>query len=186
MPGTLVDLKCLAPVRSAGYLQIPVRGQPAKSETCMSAKSRTPKPLSLLPLLVSFLILLPACTPSTPPPPTSTRPPTRTPIRPTLNPNRPKLAFSPTELPEAVVGQPYEVTIAVANNETPIFRIAVDDGELPPGLALTYEERAPTATIMGTPTDAGEFGFELVARCLGTYVNGQEGYQSYTLLVKQE
>jgi hypothetical protein len=132
----------------------------------MDTRNRILKSLSLLPLLASLLLLLPACTPSTPPPstplPTSTRAPTTTPFRPTPNPNRPKLAFSPLELPEAVVGQSYEVTIAVANNETPIFRIAVDDGELPSGLALNYEERAITATITGTPHEAGEFEFRLV------------------------
>ena len=102
------------------------------------------------------------------------------------NPNRPKLAFSPTELPEAVVGQPYEVTIAVDNNETPVGLITVDDEDLPPGLALAYEDRATTATIAGTPIEAGEFEFRLRAWCLGTYVNGQEGYQTYTLLVKHK
>ena len=156
----------------------------------MNARHGIPRPLSLLPLLASLLLLLPACNPSTPPPstplPTSTQAPTTTPIRPMPNPNRPKLAFSPTELPEAVVGQPYEVTIAVDNNETPVGKIAVDDGNLPPGLALHYQERATTVTITGTPTEAGEFAFSLRAWCLGTYVNGQEGYQSYTLWVKNE
>lgn len=64
--------------------------------------------------------------------------------------------------------------------------IAIDDGDLPPGLALNYNDRSTTVTITGTPTEAGEFEFKLGAWCLGTYVNGQEGYQAYTLLVKKE
>jgi len=151
----------------------------------MRTKHRTPRALPLLPLLASLLILLPACAPSTPLPSTPTR--NRTPIPwPTLDPNRPDVAFSPTELPEAVLGQPYEVTLTVTRNETPVGNIAVDDGELPPGLALTYEDRATSATIAGTPTEAGEFEFRLGAWCLGTSVSGQEGYQTYTLRVKQE
>ena len=153
----------------------------------MSTRYRRSRPLLLLPLLASILLLLPACTPSTPPPPTSTRAPTTTPIPwPTLDPNRPNLAFSPLELPEAILDQSYEVTITVANDLTPVFVIRVDNGELPPGLALNYEGRGTTATITGTPTKAGEFEFELVARCKGTSINGQEGYQTYMLLVKHE
>jgi hypothetical protein len=94
--------------------------------------------------------------------------------------------FSPLALPEAVLGQPYEVTVAVAGNKTPVFRIAVDDGKLAPGLALHYERNASTATIAGIPKEAGEFEFGVGAACKGTSISGQTGEQRYTLLVKQE
>jgi hypothetical protein len=99
---------------------------------------------------------------------------------------RPPLVFSPLELPDAYLGQQYEVTIAVSGNETPVFSISVDDAELPPGLTLQYEELDTTARIEGIPEKAGEFEFAVSAACLGTSVMGQARIQHYTLLVKQE
>jgi hypothetical protein len=96
------------------------------------------------------------------------------------------LAFSPTELPEAQVGQPYEVTIAISGNHTPVFIISVDSEELPPGLTLHYEDNASTAEIKGVPEKAGEFDFTVRASCYGTNVSGQTGERHYRLLVKQE
>lgn len=96
------------------------------------------------------------------------------------------LAFSPTELPEAQVGQPYEVTIAISGNHTPVFLISVEGEELPPGLTLHYEANASTAEIKGIPEQAGEFDFTVRASCYGTNVSGQTGERRYRLLVKQE
>ena len=99
---------------------------------------------------------------------------------------RPALVFSPVELPEARVGQPYEVTITVSGNETPVFLISVDSVELPPGLILHYEKNASIASIRGIPEMVGEFEFVISALCYGTNVSGQTGEQHYRLLVKQE
>jgi len=96
------------------------------------------------------------------------------------------LAFSPPELPEAQVGQPYEATITVSGNHTPVFLISVDSEELPPGLTLHYEDNASTAEIKGVPEKAGEFEFTVRAYCYGTNVSGQTGERRYRLLVKQE
>ena len=96
------------------------------------------------------------------------------------------LAFSPPELPEAQVGQPYEATITVSGNHTPVFLISVDSEELPPGLTLHYQDNASTAEIKGVPEKAGEFEFTVRASCYGTNVSGQTGEQRYRLLVKQE
>jgi hypothetical protein len=96
------------------------------------------------------------------------------------------LALSPTELPEAQVGQPYEATITVSGNHTPVFLISVDDEELPPGLTLHYEDNASTAEIRGVPEKAGSFEFTVRALCYGTNVSGQTGERRYTLLVKRE
>jgi len=99
---------------------------------------------------------------------------------------RPPLVISPSELPDARVGQSYEVTITVSGDQTPVYTIAVDSAELPPGLALHYEEGANTATIEGVPEEAGTFEFTVKATCLGTMVNGQTGEQLVTLLVEPE
>ena len=153
----------------------------------MNGRLGTSRQLLLLSVFASYLLLLVACAPFSTPPPTSTTVPTLTPIPwPTPPTIRTPLVFSPHELPEAVLGQPYEVTITVTGNRTPVFRVSVEDGELPPGLALHYEERATTATITGVPKEAGEFEFGVGAFCLGTSISGQKGDQRYTLLVRQK
>ncbi len=96
------------------------------------------------------------------------------------------LTFSPPELPEAQVGRPYEATIAVSGNHTPVFLISVDHEELPPGLTLQYEEGASTADISGVPQQAGEFQLTVRASCYGTNVSGQTGERRYRLLVREE
>jgi hypothetical protein len=96
-----------------------------------------------------------------------------------------RLVFSPPALPDARVGQPYEATIAVSGNHTPVFLIAVDSEQLPPGLTLQYEHNASTAEIRGVPEQAGEFEFTVRATCYGTNVSGQTGEQRYKLRVEQ-
>ncbi|MBN1429993.1 MAG: hypothetical protein JXB07_16610 [Anaerolineae bacterium] len=96
------------------------------------------------------------------------------------------LVFSPSELPDAHIGQPYQTTITVSNNRTPVFKIGVLEEELPPGLSLIYEGEDGIAEIEGTPEDVGEFEFTIYAACYGTNVNGQTGEHRYQLLVKQE
>ena len=98
----------------------------------------------------------------------------------------PPLTFSPLELPNAHVGQMYEVTITVSGSETPVFYVSVDGEDLPPGLTLQYEEQdGNTARIEGVPEKAGEFEFVVSAGCLGTMRSGQTGEQRYLLLVEQ-
>ena len=95
------------------------------------------------------------------------------------------LAFSPTVLTNASVGQPYSATISISNNTTPVGDIYVSDGQLPAGLNLDFAGRAQatSAQITGTPTAAGTFSFTVSAWCLGTNVSGQTGDQAYTLVV---
>jgi len=95
----------------------------------------------------------------------------------------PPLRFVPTELPEAQVGRPYQATITVVGNRTPVFRIEVVDGELPAGLALHYEPDDNFAEINGIPSVPGESEFTILAACYGTNVTGQTGQQHYELSV---
>ena len=95
------------------------------------------------------------------------------------------LAFSPSELSDAQVGQPYEVRIAISGNSTPLDVISISAGQLPQGLAFTYRQRLDDfATISGTPLQAGQFKFTISAACLGTNVSGQTGHKAFTLVVK--
>lgn len=96
---------------------------------------------------------------------------------------RPELVFAPDTLPEAQAGQAYRVTISVTQNETPVGDMYVDTGELPPGLALTFDEASGTAEISGTPSQAGVTTFSVSAWCFGTNVSGQTGQKEYELTV---
>lgn len=93
------------------------------------------------------------------------------------------LGWSPATLASATVGQAYSATITVENTRTPVFTIAVAGGALPPGLTLRYVENESTATIEGTPTEAGTFRFELEAACFGTNTSGQTGSHTFELVV---
>ena len=97
------------------------------------------------------------------------------------------LIFSPAELQDAMVGQAYEVTISISNNDTPVFRIRIygDEAEFPPGLNLNYVENTSRAVLSGVPEIAGEYEFIITAHCLGTNKNGQYGKQHYRLKVKK-
>ena len=95
------------------------------------------------------------------------------------------LTFSPTTLPDGQVGSPYEVTITVSQNHTPVAGGGVETGSLPPGLDFKVSEQHDnTMRISGTPTAAGTFSFTISVWCYGTNVVGDSGEQAYTLVVK--
>jgi hypothetical protein len=94
------------------------------------------------------------------------------------------LTFSPAQLPEAAVGQDYQVSITINGNNTPVGQIGVDSGTLPAGLNITYERGQSSALISGKPQSAGRFNFTISAWCMGTNQAGQAGHIDYTLVVK--
>lgn len=82
------------------------------------------------------------------------------------------------------MGQPYQVTIIISDNDTPVDEIAIQSGTLPPGLTLNVLRNRDSAEISGTPEGAGTFEFVIAAWCFGTNVWGDRGEQPYTLVVK--
>jgi Putative Ig domain len=94
------------------------------------------------------------------------------------------LGFSPSQLPDAQVGQSFEVRIVISGNSTPLNDFYISDGQLPQGLTLTYQRNDDFATISGTPQQTGQYKFTIAANCLGTNRPGQSGQQAYTLVVK--
>jgi hypothetical protein len=94
------------------------------------------------------------------------------------------LIFSPAKLPGAVVGEAYELEISVSDNVTPVLRIEIEDGDLPPGLEFIFEERTGFATIRGVPEAAGEYHFSVFASCYATSVSGQTGKHEYVIVVE--
>lgn len=97
---------------------------------------------------------------------------------------RPPLVFSPDVLADATVGQPYSTIIEVSQNVTPVFNFSAPAADLPPGLTIKLRDDHQSATLSGTPTQAGTFKFTVQALCYGTSVNGQAGTKTYTLVVK--
>ncbi len=98
--------------------------------------------------------------------------------------SRSELVFTPSEIPDGRVGEPYSVRISVSDNVTPVFDMWMDGDSLPTGLTFTYGENSDTAEIAGIPEVPGTFTFEVGAACFGTNVSGQTGSHSYTLVVK--
>ena len=96
----------------------------------------------------------------------------------------PELTISPAELPPAQVGQPYQATIRVGENQTPVFNIAVVQGELPPGMILQFQPDDGNALLNGLPSQAGFYTFDLRVSCYGTSRDGQSAEKSYTLTVR--
>lgn len=136
--------------------------------------------ISLLLLLIIGITMTGCDTPKPEPEPTSTPTPLAWPTRPPGH----RLTFSPTDLPEAEVGQPYQVTIVISDNYTPAGDIFIESGALPPGLTLTFLEGTDTAEISGIPEEAGTFEFVVGAWCMGTSVSGDSGEQAYALVVR--
>src|SRR5262249_14834960 len=82
------------------------------------------------------------------------------------------------------VGQAYDETITVGNNQTPVLRFSIQNGFLPSGLNIALVSGSSNqGRISGTPLVAGRFSFEVVAQCVGTNVSGQQGSQAYTITV---
>ena len=98
--------------------------------------------------------------------------------------SRPKLVFAPTELPPAQRGKPYRAQITISGQQTPVGQIFIEQGQLPPGLTLHYQEVDDTAEIRGTPNVAGTFNITIGAWCFGTNVSGQTGQHTYMLTVE--
>ena len=96
---------------------------------------------------------------------------------------RPALQFVPDRMPDARVGQPYDVEILVAGNATPVGNYSISTGTLPPGLELIMDENLHTARISGTPAVAGKYDFTLSVWCYGTNVSGQTGEIKYVIVV---
>ena len=97
---------------------------------------------------------------------------------------RPELVFTPDTLPDAEAGVPYEVTIQISQNETPVGDFQIVEGGLPDGLTYEFVEGEDNARIFGVIRESGTYKFKVSVWCYGTNVSGQTGEKEYTLLVK--
>lgn len=94
------------------------------------------------------------------------------------------LNVAPPTLPEGKVGQPYEATIVVSDNETPLGGAYVESGSLPPGLSLGRVEQDNRLPIVGTPTGAGRHAFRVSLWCHGTNFPGQSTARDYVIVIR--
>lgn len=102
-------------------------------------------------------------------------------------------SLAPSDLPDGIVGAPYEVTFTLRGQSSPVSRFAVGEGSLPDGLALqpVPDDDKPgihpgePLRITGVPTRAGTFEFTLLVRTFGTQKHGLSIDQAYTLTIQQ-
>ena len=89
--------------------------------------------------------------------------------------------FVPASLPNATAGVAYSVNIEDTSAPSDGVTWLLASGSLPPGLALNTGSRTDTTTISGTPTEAGQYSFEVEDR----YSTSAEttNTQNYTITV---
>jgi len=101
-----------------------------------------------------------------------------------LNPVSP-LSITPENLPDAQAGSPYDTTISITRNRTPVGGVSVSAGSLPDGLELLHMEGESSARISGTPLQSGTYTFTISVRCLGTNTAGQSAEKEFTIIVSE-
>ena len=100
-----------------------------------------------------------------------------------LNPVTP-LSITPEYLPDAQAGSPYDTTISITQNRTPVGGVSVSAGNLPDGLELLYVQGESAARISGTPTQSGTITFTISVWCYGTNTSGQSAEFPMSIYVK--
>ncbi len=95
------------------------------------------------------------------------------------------LVIEPDSLPDAKIGEKYEVLIRITQNVTPVGDMFISSGTLPAGLELVFMEGEDSGVISGVPTEEGTYSFTLSAWCFGTQVSGQTLDKEFTIVVAE-
>ncbi len=96
--------------------------------------------------------------------------------------NPPNIVVSPGDLPNAQDGVPFNVTLS-GSGGTPNYTLSLVSGVLPDNVNFNYDPTTGTATISGTPTEAGVFNFTVEAQDSSAGTGPYTRDWSYTLLV---
>jgi len=94
------------------------------------------------------------------------------------------LNVAPPTLPEGKVGHPYQASIVVGDNETPLGGAYLESGSLPPGLSFGRVEQQNRMPIVGTPTGPGKHSFRVSLWCHGTNFPGQSATRDYVIVIR--
>jgi hypothetical protein len=94
------------------------------------------------------------------------------------------LTFTPSKLTAGTVGQPYQVSIAISGNISPVGQMQLSSGSLPPGLEMSFVKGTDKATISGMPQKTGTYLFAINVMCMGTNQGGQTGTCHYELVIQ--
>ena len=95
------------------------------------------------------------------------------------------LTFTPAAFPSATLYQPYQATLTITGEKTPVGYIGISSGALPDGLKISYEQGSDSATVSGDPTLLGTFSFTINAWCMGTNSQGQNTSKKYVIEVSR-
>ncbi|MBD9413928.1 hypothetical protein IB234_05060 [Pseudomonas sp. PDM16] len=99
---------------------------------------------------------------------------------------RPGLNLYPSQLPPAIVGQPYHVQVGVEKlSLLSGLRAGTEDQPLPEGLEFVYVDTEAHGVIQGEPTRSGTYEIRVEASGMGTQCSGQQVEQTYTLQVME-
>jgi subtilase family serine protease len=88
-----------------------------------------------------------------------------------------KLTLISLALPDAIIGQTYQASLQVTGNSKPVI-FALQSGTLPIGLSIDS-----SGCILGTPTQAGQSSFFVIASEMGT---NETSIASFSLTVKAQ
>jgi hypothetical protein len=88
------------------------------------------------------------------------------------------IVISPTTLPNGTVGVAYSQTVTAAGGVPPYKGSTT--GTLPPGLTVAALMSGVSASVAGTPTQAGTFTFSVIA----TDSQSSQGSQAYTVTIQ--
>lgn len=95
------------------------------------------------------------------------------------------LVIEPESMPDAKIGEKYEVLMRITQNVTPVGDMFISSGTLPAGLELVFMEGEDSGVISGVPTEAGTYSFTLSVWCFGTQVSGQTLDKEFTIVVSE-
>lgn len=98
-----------------------------------------------------------------------------------------QLTLTPSTLPDAEVGKPYDVKISAGDKKGSIYEMSIQSEPLPKGMEIRQIKEMQddaVAEISGTPVQRGAAKFTIKISRFGTQTAGQRLEQEFQLIVK--
>ncbi len=96
----------------------------------------------------------------------------------------PVLEINPPQPEPAQVGEDYSAQLSVQGQQQPLRKVEIVSGELPPRLQLEWNQGEGDLLVRGTPSQAGQWDFELLVSTIAPEGHGQELTRRMSLLVE--